>query len=422
MTSTKEKLDKVSASFCLAKWYRTNLRLDTGLTYSCHHCQQHPIDVEKIKEDPGKLTNTDYIIDRRKEMISGLRPDECNYCWSAEDQGNLSDRIAKSYGIDVREAQKGKRDLFKEASENYAVVPSLFEISFDNTCNLKCAYCSPTCSSKWEEEYKQYGPYPTELKRTVESKKILNREHNPYMEAFWNWWPDLKENVETLKITGGEPLLSKHTYKLLDLIIKDDVPFNFSINSNMSVDIEPLLERIEKPLKCFDNFTLNTSLESNKEQGEYSRFGLDFDLFDSNVRKYLKRTEKNLNFMSTVNILSITSYYDFISYVNELKEEYGKQRIMFVPTYMRYPEYLNIRLLPKGIKEEICDKLNSVNDISNLEKKRLTSLTDYMNGELSNEKSLRSDFVKFIREYDRRRNTDFEKVYPNLAHLLEDWK
>lgn len=418
----KNELDKVSPTFCLAKWYRTNLRLDTGLTYSCHHCNAHKIDINQIQKDPSKLTNTDYIIKKREEMLNGIRPTECNYCWSAEDNGNESDRITKSYCLNAKEFAKGKRDLFEESSKTKTVIPSTLEVSFDNTCNLKCAYCTPSYSSKWEEEYNQYGPYPTTIERTWKSNKVLNKDHNPYVEAFWKWWPELKENIETLRITGGEPLLSKHTYKFLDMAIEDNAAFNIMINSNLSVNIDPLIEKLEKQVKCFDKFLLNVSLESNKEQGEYSRFGLDYDLFDSNVNKYLTKTNKKLSFMSTVNILSVTSYNDFVLYIKKLRENYGRNRIFFSPTYMRYPEYLNIRLLPTNIKEEISDQLNSIKDVTKFENDRLAALVNYMNGSLPNEKDLRSDFVKFINEYDRRRNTNFINVYPNLAHLLEDWK
>ena len=418
----KEKLDAVSSSFCLAKWYRTNLRLDQGSTYSCHHCKPHKIDAEQIKEDPSKLTNTDYIIEKRQRMLFDQRPEECNYCWAAEDNGDISDRITKSEIIYAKELEKGNRDPIKEAVENVSVIPSQLEISFENTCNLKCSYCGPKYSSKWEEEYKQHGPYPTSSSRVTVSDKILNREYNPYVDAFWEWWPEVKKGVETLRVTGGEPLLSKKTYKLMDKIIEEDVLLNFSINSNMCVDIDPLLDRIKKPSRCFDRFMLFTSLESNKEQGEYSRFGLDFDLFDYNVNKYLTDTNKNIFFMTTSNILSITSYYDFLLYLKKLRKNYGVERVWFEPTYLRHPAYLNVRLLPDDIKHDIKNQIDSVDFVSKDEKLKLGMLVNYMLGSLEEEQTLRSDFVKFINEYDKRRDTNFTKVYPNLAHLLEEWK
>ena len=43
-------------------------------------------------------------------------------------------------------------------------------------------------------------------------------DHNPYVEAFWEWWPDLYKDLHTFRITGGEPLLSKDTFKVLEYI------------------------------------------------------------------------------------------------------------------------------------------------------------------------------------------------------------
>lgn len=44
-----EKLNKVSKSFCAAKWYNASLHLGHGYTNSCHLPLPHPIDLEEIK-------------------------------------------------------------------------------------------------------------------------------------------------------------------------------------------------------------------------------------------------------------------------------------------------------------------------------------------------------------------------------------
>ena len=53
---------------------------------------------------------------------------------------------------------------------------------------------------------------------------LKNSELNPYTEAFWKWWPDLYKDLNTFRITGGEPLLSKDTWKVLDYIIETETP------------------------------------------------------------------------------------------------------------------------------------------------------------------------------------------------------
>jgi uncharacterized protein Usg len=42
-------------------------------------------------------------------------------------------------------------------------------------------------------------------------------ESNPYIDAFFDWWEsDLHRTLQELRITGGEPLMSGHTWKLID--------------------------------------------------------------------------------------------------------------------------------------------------------------------------------------------------------------
>ena len=34
----------------------------------------------------------------------------------------------------------------------------------------------------------------------------LAQDENPYLTAFWKWWPELYKNLEVFPMTGGEPL------------------------------------------------------------------------------------------------------------------------------------------------------------------------------------------------------------------------
>ena len=32
-------------------------------------------------------------------------------------------------------------------------------------------------------------------------------KNNPYVQAFWRWWPNIYKDLEVFRMTGGEPLL-----------------------------------------------------------------------------------------------------------------------------------------------------------------------------------------------------------------------
>jgi hypothetical protein len=94
--TTKEKLDTISPSFCAAKWLQVSLHLTNGRTHSCYHPPTHQINIDDIHTNPSALHNTKQKFEERKMMLSGKRPDGCDYCWKIEDAGHISDRFYRS--------------------------------------------------------------------------------------------------------------------------------------------------------------------------------------------------------------------------------------------------------------------------------------------------------------------------------------
>ena len=91
-------INSISPSFCGAKWYNATIWLNMGQTTSCHHPQPHKIPLRELERSPKALHNTQYKKLVRKEMLEGIRPKECEYCWKIEDLGSdkVSDRVYKS--------------------------------------------------------------------------------------------------------------------------------------------------------------------------------------------------------------------------------------------------------------------------------------------------------------------------------------
>ena len=93
-----EVLDKLSTSFCAAKWYNATIWLGSGQTTSCHHPPAHAIDAVGLETNPKLLHNTAQKKADRAQMQAGERPAGCEYCWKIEDMGTdaISDRVYKS--------------------------------------------------------------------------------------------------------------------------------------------------------------------------------------------------------------------------------------------------------------------------------------------------------------------------------------
>jgi uncharacterized radical SAM superfamily Fe-S cluster-containing enzyme len=254
----REKINDVSVSFCTAKWLQTTLYLQNGYNHSCHHPSPHKIPLNEIEQDPSALHNSSYKKEQRSKMIKGERPAECDYCWKIEDLNKeyFSDRHYKTsdYWAWDRFDEIASRDPYDN------VYPSYLEVSFSNVCNLKCSYCSPEISSKWLEEIQQHGPYPiSESNQDIEWYKRVGRfpyknsEFNPYVEAFWKWFPDALAHLKVFRITGGEPLLSKDIWRVFEYIKKNPQPnLEIAINTNLSVDAK-IIDRFINEVNALKN-------------------------------------------------------------------------------------------------------------------------------------------------------------------------
>lgn len=443
----KEKLDSVSSSMCLAKWKQVSLHLTTGHTNSCYHPPLHKIRIEDIQRSPSGIHNTEHKKQQRKLMLEGTRPGECQYCWTMEDNGKLSDRHYRSG------EPWAARDFEKitQAPWEQDVVPSYVEVNFNSACNLKCSYCSPQFSSSWMDEAEREGAFPTLTPHndpayfTGERRPIPNREENPYVDAFWSWWPDLYPELEHFRMTGGEPLMDKNTYRVFDYVLAHDNPkLHLNVTSNFSVD-EKLWQRYLGYVKMLcekekvEHFMQYVSLDAWMDKAEYIRNGLDFRLLWDRVNQFLTEIpgRSSITFIITMNNLSVTSFQDLMVAILGLRQIYSKtyQRVWFDTPVLRTPSWQSMQLLP----ESYSDMLEStwVWMMKNLETEetRFKGFKDYELSRLDRDiawmrdgakldtdyvRRQRADFYRFFNEHDRRRGTRFLKVFPEMVEWWVD--
>lgn len=458
--NTKNKLDSVGCGFCLAKWTQVTMHLHNGLTHSCHHPTPHKIPLVEIKNNPSALHNTKYKKYKRKEMLNGVRPAECEYCWKVEDNSKLfSDRVFKS----EEPWSAPYFDEIKNSRWNEDFNPKYVEVAFSNACNFKCSYCGPMFSSKWVEEIEKFGGYPTtdsfnNLEQIKAEGNLPYRysDENPYVNAFWEWWPDLYRDLHTFRITGGEPLLSKDTWKVLDYIIEQPTPnknLHLAINSNLGVPdnlIDRLIEKINKLEKenRVKDFVIFTSVDGWGKHAEYGRHGLDFDKFWKNIDKILQKCPTvTIGIMCTYNVFSILSFDKLIKGVYEYKKKYSSMNrawntaVSLDTSFLRYPSHQTVQILPKEFSKNInesAELAKSLEEIyhtthnefgvtygfSEIEITKIKRIYDWMLSE-QDEKTLkrnRFNFYKFVDEHDRRRGINFLENFPEYKEFYNSCK
>ena len=436
------ELNDISPSFCVAKWKQVTMHLQNGHTHSCHHPVTHHVSIEELKKNKTALHNSEYKKQQRKLMLEGERPKECDYCWRVEDAGETSDRVYKSY--DETWARPYINEIISKPWDSN-IDPSYVEVSFGNVCNFKCSYCAPHVSSQWMEEIERHGPYPTsdtfnnlDYFQKENLMPIPNKDENPYVDAFWDWFPDMYQSLKYFRVTGGEPLLNKNTFRLLDYIIENPNPnLEVAINSNMNPPRELLhtfLEKLdiiirEKKLKKIKIFT---SCEAYGEQANYIRFGMNYYQWLNNIRLSLDKVP-NLEFtvMSTYNLLSIPSYKDMLVDIKEIILKYRtreQKRILIDIPYLRYPAHQTIFLMEPEHLHYIEEQVEFIKDnvenyvFSEIELGKIQRIYTVAKTVVDpNLTERRKDFIKFVDEHDKRRDTNFVESFPEYKELYNKW-
>jgi organic radical activating enzyme len=298
------------------------------------------------------------------------------------------------------------------------------------------------------EDIKQNGQYPVVhgshnldyLKKT-QKFPYLNSEVNPYVKAFWKWFPDALPHLKVLRLTGGEPTMSKETWRLLDMLIENPMPdLEVAINTNLCVPsnlIDKLIEKINDLKGKVKKIDVYTSLESTNEQAEYARDGLDYKQWINNMHQVLQQTESTVAIMTTVNILSLPTFTNFIDLVMDFRKQYNKafeyNRVPISINYLRWPPHLQCTLLDKEDRElyanaieKLCEswlKYHSPDKYARLyleEWDQIKRFCDYLrNTDPAIEH--RNDFVAYIQAYDKRRRKNFRKVFEDYRNIIEDW-
>lgn len=295
------------------------------------------------------------------------------------------------------------------------------------------------------KDIKQHGAFPTtdrynnlEWIEKTGKMPIPQREHNPYVEAFWRWWPDLYRGLHTFRITGGEPLMSKDTFKLLQLIIAEENPnvnLLLGINSNFCVEpklFDRFLDLCEQLLesKKIRKLEIYTSAEAFGDKAAYIRDGLDYALFMRNVQRVSKlfgdRDDFTLTFMCTYNALSVTSFSKFINDLVDVRSEYGLHCMYIDIPYVRYPEMMDVKVLSTDyldyMENTISDMHQHVENglMHTSEVDKLKRIINYYKSTTAVDQSVhRANLKAYTIELDRRRGTDFTTVFPEMKAYYE---
>jgi organic radical activating enzyme len=346
----------------------------------------------------------------------------------------VSDRVYKSKIYPIEALHEARNTPYTQD-----VNLRTLEIAFDRTCQFACSYCNPAFSSTWVRDIKRNGPYTqlvsdgrNHFTHTHDSAQLYDYgESNPYIDAFFKWWEsDLHRTLQELRITGGEPLMSGHTWKLIDWFKTNSGKSStrLAINSNLGTDVD--IDRLLDSTKgmAIDIYTSN---EAVGVQAEYIRDGLVWTDWTNNVNRLLSSKQfRGIHVMCTINALCLDSLDQLLECIVKWKLEYGRDAISFTLNILRFPSFQSPLVLPDTLRTKYRDQLarfmvrhKGYSYLHEHEWNHVQRLVDYLDvvktphSDAFDRPKLLNDFKQFFDQYDTRRNKHFAAAFPALA----DW-
>jgi organic radical activating enzyme len=239
---------------CALTYHGLKVGLDGDIAPCCQYLSSDNVGEYK----PVKFTEFDRYQREVQQRIhddaeAGIRHDRCKVCWREEDLGlkSLRQQSNESYGDQSANT----------VDKNNKILHVQYLIS--NVCNLKCIMCSPWCSSLITAE---------RLANQTKFEKLgmmISQRHVEYCETeeFYHFSEDILKNVNTFRMTGGEPFINPSTVRILE-DVKNKHLVHLSFNTNFSSLPDPLIAVLKK----FKTVFLNVSLEGVGDKNYYIRY------------------------------------------------------------------------------------------------------------------------------------------------------
>ena len=416
MSTDKKYFPIRTQTSCQLKWNWSTLFLNSGVTRSCHRTSESIITSENFAD----FHNTDIKILDRQLMLQGKWPESnCGYCRNIEQAGGFSDRMLH---LDIPDQSPPELELDPTAVN---VSPTILEVFFDNTCNLGCLYCIPQLSSKIADENRKFGPLTHNSKQLISA--VPTKNFKSLVPYFWKWFDTNFHTLKRLHILGGEPFYQQDLLdKLLESIDQTPNPHcELNIVTNLSYPQKRLVKYIDqikelvsaRKLKRFD---LTASIDCWGAPQEYVRYGINLEQWQQNFEYLVAERWITLNINQTISPLTIKTIPELLERLAVWRQ--NRKINHYFSGVAPGPSFLKPEIFGPGVFDGDFKKIIAVMpDVTDQDRTAIK----YMRGIAESIESADIDVQEiqnmliYLNEKDRRRNTDWQQVFPWLIEYEE---
>jgi len=380
--------------------------------------QQHTI---------SEVWNSDYMKTVRLQMLDNKIPTSCTKCFEEESQGIVSKRQWETV---VWRERLNVDNIINNTKLDGSLPVNIpyFDLRLGNLCQLKCIMCSPHDSSSWIKEWKAQYPKYKKIELKQDQEWNIDFDYTWYQKGgFLESMRAQAHNIKELYFAGGEPLLIPEHYKILEFMVETGAAKLCVLRYN-SNGLE-LPEKLFELWKHFKQVKFNFSVDALGERNNYIRYPSKWSSVVANLKR-LDDTPNNItvNIACAVQLLNVLTVPELVYW----KENKKFKKINLPPygagligTHLVYlPSYLNVRVLPKHLKDKVKTKIEHFCSRRNTDTEfmknpygmqRWQGLVQYMM--LEDWSNKLPTLIEYLETCDSQRGTDFRQTFPELSFL-----
>ncbi len=377
----------MSNTYCTALF--NHIYLNNGGKYKL--CCDAGLSEEKIStaSTPFEYFLSEEMEEKRNKVLCGEKLTECRGCYRKEEMGYKSPRQWRFKSDNIKITEVGNVELKLRM--------------WGNHCNLACYTCFPHNSSTRAAELKEIG------KGYYERFNRMDYEKPPSPKQYDRIVEDILNNihlVESIIITGGEPLLLPRQFKFIDAIPEEhakriSITYITNFTSLWYKDIY-FLDKVRR----FKGVFFSISCDHYQDKLSYIRYPINIKQFESNLRILKQEMTENKMFDGAISITaSILNAEDLDDIIRYYENNFGLNA--GIGAVVDRPNEFAIRNHIK--KEQLISKYRG----------RVGKGFDQVNGQLAkpHEAGMWNKAIDFFNDLDQHRGIKYKDMWPDYDYV-----
>lgn len=383
-----------SPGFCSRPFFHLYVGQQGGTNVCCNNTEYSYGNIKQSSFNEVYSKDNSKLVEFRKEFLdSDQLPDSCRAC---------NDPARANYkNSHIQQTKRFLRrfDTPEDLINNQKIYT--YDVRFNNLCNLMCVYCAPQASTRIAVKSYNDG----------RSDYVFESIDDKNLEQILDRFETSIKDVSEFYFAGGEPLIMKEHYNILDICIRHN---KYDILLTYNSNLTKLGTKKYNALDYWKNFQkigLNASIDAGWEQFEFIRNGGKWNQVVENLQAVRALSNVDVTITPTVafwNMLHIPRVYKYLVENNLL----SRQTHDFGGEIQRY-EFLRPAVLPTSYK----NYLRELYDTEYKDYPELKLVLRHLDEDLSH---LLPKAREHVEQLAKKQNCDVYEIFPEFKDIFRD--